>query len=158
MKLFDLIPGWVYGMVTAGALAFAAWSHITLLNERVAQSNERLATAKAAFRSLETAQGETLRMQGALDDALHRAAERDQKARDDAQRLGRERDGLRDELAAARASLPSRSHQACIERANALDDVFGACVERYRDLAGKATGHLNDALKLDQAWPKSVTP
>ena len=61
---------------------------------------------------------------------------------------------LRDELAAARSNLSSASCETVRGHAEALNSVFGQCVNRYRGLAETTQGIASDALMLDQAWPR----
>lgn len=64
-----------------------------------------------------------------------------------------ESDGLRDDLAAIRASLPSTTGDASSNAASAAAGLLAECGAAYQVLAGKADGHYSDALTLRQAWP-----
>lgn len=90
--------------------------------------------------------------------AINDAKKREQVARTAAAGARLERDGLRDDLAAAQRDLPSAPPSACIERAAALSAVLDLCTAKYQELAGKAQGHASDAVMLHQAWPKSSPP
>lgn len=90
--------------------------------------------------------------------AINDAKKREQVARTAAAGARLERDGLRDDLAAAQRDLPSAPPSACIERAAALSAVFEQCAGRLEELAGKADRHSSDAVMLHQAWPKSSQP
>jgi len=90
--------------------------------------------------------------------AINDAKKREQLARAAAAGARTERDGLRDDLAAAQRDLPGAAPAACIERAAALSAVFEQCAGRLEELAGKADRHASDALTLEQAWPKSSPP
>lgn len=90
--------------------------------------------------------------------AINDAKKREQVARVAAAGARSERDGLRDELAAAQRDLSSAPPAACIERAAALSAVFEQCAGRLEELAGKADRHASDALTLQQAWPKPSQP
>lgn len=90
--------------------------------------------------------------------AINDAKKREQLARAAAAGARTERDGLRDDLAAAQRDLPSAAPAACIERAAALSAVFEQCAGRLEEMAGKADRHASDALTLEQAWPKPSQP
>jgi hypothetical protein len=63
-------------------------------------------------------------------------------------------DGLRGDLAAARADLSRASGDALRKHAATLNAVFGECAATAEGLAGQAQGHASDTLTLEQAWPK----
>ncbi len=86
--------------------------------------------------------------------AINDAKKREQAARAAADGARTERDRLRDDLAASQRDLPGAPPSACIERAAALSAVFEQCASRLESLAGKADRHVNDAVTLEQAWPK----
>jgi hypothetical protein len=90
--------------------------------------------------------------------AINDAKKREQLARAAAAGARSERDGLRDDLAAAQRDLPSAAPAACIERAAALGGLLDQCAAAYQELAGKADRHVSDALMLEQAWPKASKP
>lgn len=156
-KLLDVVPSWAYALALAGVGAFAGYQTLTLASERAQRAEERLEQAKAVMKSIEVAQGETIRMQGERDEAVKRGAQRAQRNAAAAAAAQSELDGLRDDLAAGRLDLPSRSHQACLDRAATLDTVFGQCARDLEALARKAQGHANDAMTLDEAWPTPST-
>jgi hypothetical protein len=86
--------------------------------------------------------------------AVNDARKREQVARAAATATRTERDGLRDDLTAIRANLPSDSLDACRQRATTLAELFDQCAGRLEGLAGKAQRHAEDTLMLEQAWPK----
>lgn len=117
-------------------------------------SNSR---AKSYIRSLETAQGETARMQKAKDEAEQLAEKRRQENQQIAGDLGSELGGLRDDL--ARASQRTGSNPTCEaanKRADTAGELLEACAGRYQELARKAQGHVEDVLMFDGAWPTST--
>ena len=72
-----------------------------------------------------------------------------------------ESDGLRDDLATARAGLPSPAPDASGNNPSAesrLLDTMAAGIERLsqrgEEIARAANGHASDTLTLQQAWPK----
>lgn len=155
LGLFGLIPGWVWALITAGAMATSCVQTTRLSVEKASIAAERLEYAKAALKAVEAAQAETIRLQGIKDEALKKANTRANANKVAAAAAAVERDSLRDELAAASAKLPSLSHQACLARADALSGVFDQCAGAFEGMARKAQSHANDALTLDEAWPTS---
>lgn len=111
-----------------------------------------VAAANAESRRIEQ------RRQSIVIEATNAQAKRETTLRSQAAGARTERDGLRDDLAAAQRDLPSASCEAVRKRADALSSVFDQCAERYTGLAEKAGRHASDALTLDQAWPTDAGP
>ena len=63
-------------------------------------------------------------------------------------------DSLRDDIRTATASLPGRSASATGQYATTSSQLFLECSAAYSAVAATAQGHANDALMLEQAWPK----
>ena len=61
---------------------------------------------------------------------------------------------LRDQLAAATSRLPSATCDASREYATTINELFGQCAQAYQGMAEQADRHANDALMLQEAWPK----
>lgn len=142
--------------IAAALSATAAWSH------RAALADAQVATlkndyAKRDFRALETAHADTIRLQTAKDDAIKAAAVRQTALARDAAAVRTERDGLRDELAAARQQLPNAACPAVREYAATVNQLFGACTAELESVARQADGHASDALMLLDAWPKNIS-
>jgi hypothetical protein len=55
---------------------------------------------------------------------------------------------------AAAVAAARVSHEACIDRTIALDDVFQSCASRYTALGETSDRHVNDLQTLIEAWPK----
>ena len=89
-----------------------------------------------------------------VEDARNEATKREQDLRRSAAGARAAADGLRDELAAIRQSLPGLADDAVRQRADTLAELFGACTARYGDVAEAAQRHANDSLMLQEAWPK----
>lgn len=105
----------------------------------------------ATFKAIEAAQAETIRLQGVANEAERKAAQRIQVNARAADLARSELDRLRDAQrtsAAAATTCP-----AIADRAATLDHVFGQCAATLTDMARKADGHANDALRLYEAWP-----
>lgn len=113
-----------------------------------AQQVLALAEATAAARTREQ------NLQRTKDEAVNAAAQREKTLRADAGRARSERDGLRSDLATARANLSSASPDSLRKRVTAAEDVFEQCVREYSGLAEEADRQSSDAVMLRQAWPK----
>lgn len=75
----------------------------------------------------------------------------------DADRTRYAANGLRNELATARARLPGAgadSSGPVTEYASTVSDLLERCTERYRDVADKADRHAADAEMMREAWPR----
>jgi hypothetical protein len=104
------------------------------------------AAANSEARRLEQAR------QRRADEAGALASTREAGIRIAGSRVAGERDGLRDDLHAARRR-GSESLDACRLHAATLDAVFGQCAQRLEEVARDAAGHASDSLKLQQSWP-----
>lgn len=75
-------------------------------------------------------------------------------------RLRGDLDSSRSELDRLRTQLAKPMPRAeaatstCPDRADPARELLAACAAELQDLAGKADRHANDALMLQQAWPK----
>lgn len=135
------------------ACAWGAWSFQGNRYERQL-SELRTEYAQAQVRAVEHAHAETIRLQSRKDEA-ERANQVRLAALSSSVAAARvERDGLRDELSAARVQMPDASCGSVRDHAATLNDVFGECATAIEGLAGKAQGHAFDALKLIESWPK----
>jgi hypothetical protein len=63
-------------------------------------------------------------------------------------------DGLRDDIATIRRSLPGLAADAVRERADAVAAVLADCSREYADMAATADRHASDTRTLIDAWPK----
>ena len=141
-------------VVLASAVSFTgAWqAQGWRMDAKLSQLKTEYAQAQA--QAVEKAHAETIRMQSQKDDAERNAQVRQRALARAVAGVRHERDGLRDELAAARAALPDASCAAVREHAAALNSIFGECADRLEAMAGKAQGHAIDSLKLQEGWPK----
>ena len=110
---------------------------------------------------LKTALDQTIKFQKAKDEALKKAESRAAANAASASAARTESDGLRDDLATARAGLPSPAPDASGNNPSAesrLLDTMAAGIERLsqrgEEIARAANGHASDTLTLQQAWPK----
>lgn len=131
----------------------AAWQiqgqrYDSIIAEQRATQSALLAEAHA------NARRETERLQKAVDEA-RRLAEKSKSDMARAVAAARiERDGLRDELTAARSALPDASCTSVREYAATLNTVFGLCAGRLEDVARDAQGHAIDSLMLQRSQSK----
>ena len=95
---------------------------------------------------------ETTRMQREKDNAIAKAQEQTRANAAAADAARRERDGLRDDLAASRTTFADSSHTSLAAYADTLSVVFEQCTKEYSDVAAKADGHALDTTTLFNAW------
>lgn len=145
----------VLAVTFAGGWSVNGWR---IHSETQAQELQRRTDATQAER--ENRRTETLRNTNVIE-AQNAQAKRTQTLALAAAAARTESDGLRSDIAAARAELPSRAPDACPDYAAATDgllDAVAAGVTRLSavgaDIAAKANGHASDAMTLQQAWPK----
>ena len=98
------------------------------------------------------AMDETTRMQGEKDAAVQKAAALVQRNMADAASARNERDRLRDDLIASRATFTEATDTSLAQYTNTLSIVFEQCTREYSELAAKADGHATDAQSLFNAW------
>lgn len=144
--------------VAAGALAIGlltGWSaNGWRLNSKIdAMVLEHTQAVQAATQQ---AMDETNRMQKEKDDAIAKAQEQARANAAAADAVRRERDGLRDDLAASRAAYANSTHASLAAHAQTLSVVFEQCVREYSELAAKADAHALDTEILFNAW-KGIT-
>lgn len=149
----------IIGAVVIGAVSLAtgfgtAWTVQKNKYELRISGRER-ELSQQAFKQLEVAHAETIRLQDTIDKAEQRARKRESDLVRVAGAVRSERDGLRDQLRASALQLPQESDETVRQYAAALTVVFGQCTERLEGVAREADGHASDSLKLQEAWPQS---
>lgn len=154
-----LIAGAIFaaGAVVGGGVAWTAngWR----LGEVIADLKTEREAVKAAHARDELSAAlkagiRTAELTKQVEDARNDATKREQDLRRSAAGARAAADGLRDELAAIRRSLPELAVDACRVRADTLAELFGQCATRYSELGEKAGRHANDVQALSEAWPK----
>jgi hypothetical protein len=95
---------------------------------------------------------ETNRMQREKDDAVAKAQAQAKFNAAAADAARRERDGLRNDLAASRTTFADSTHTSLAAYASTLSVVFEQCTKEYSELASKADGHAADTSTLFNAW------
>ena len=133
------VQGWrIQGQVQAGKTA------IESLKREHAESLTR-ATAGAL--------NATLKWQKVKDDAIDAAQQRAKAQARSADIARRERDSLRDTIAAASLRLPDAAQSACTEYGAAVSGLLNQCSAAYQELARSCDGHASDVRLMLEAWP-----
>jgi hypothetical protein len=139
------------GLIAALALGYVAWArHMQGIgyDKATAEYTAVALVASEAARAKESA------WQAQLTKAQNEATKRQKTLAADADALRTERNGLRDDLAAVRASVPGLTRTALERYANASADVFDHCVREYSGLAQDADRLASQRQTLIDAWPK----
>jgi hypothetical protein len=140
--------------IAAGALAVGlltgwtanGWRLNGKIDEMVLEHTQAVQVAT------QKAMDETTRMQGEKDAAVQKAAALAQRNMADASAARSERDRLRDDLVASRATFTEATDTSLAQYTNTLSVVFEQCTREYSELAAKADGHATDAQSLFNAW------
>lgn len=143
--------------VSAAVGAAGAWQYTSAIYQRQI-SDLKTEYAQAQVRAVEIAHADAIRLQDQASKAAAAAAARLQRLAADRDALRVATDGLRDDLATARARIPELPPVAVAEYATALSTVFGECAVEYEALAGKADGHRSDVQTLIESWPVKSKP
>lgn len=134
------VQGWrTQGQVQAGKTAIE-----TLQREHA----ESLARATGA------ALNATIAWQKEKDDAIDRAQQRAKTQAANAAAAVRERDSLRNTIAAASLRLPDATPSACAEYAAAAGGLLTECSAAHQELARQCDGHASDVRLMLEAWPQ----
>jgi len=157
-----LIPPSIKALAVTAVLATcfgAGWSvnGWRIHSQNQAQELQRRTDAAQAER--ENRRTETLRNTNVIE-AQNAQAKRTQTLALAAAAARTESDGLRSDIAAARAELPSRAPDACPDYRAAANELLGTVEagaarlsQRGADIAAKADGHASDAKTLTDSWP-----
>ena len=140
--------------IAAGALAVGlltgwtanGWRLNGKIDEMVLEHTQALQVAT------QQAAAETTRMQGEKDAAVQKAVEIVRRNVIDADAARNERDRLRDDLVASRATFSEATDTSLAQYATTLSVVFEQCTREYSEMAAKADGHATDAQSLFTAW------
>ena len=109
--------------------------------------------AESLTRATAGALNATLKWQKVKDDAIDRAQQRAKAQAHSADIARRERDSLRNTIAAASLRLPDAAPSACTEYATAVGGLLDQCSAAHQELAIRADGHAADAATCRAAWP-----
>lgn len=109
--------------------------------------------AESLTRATAGALNATLKWQKVKDDAIDRAQQRAKAQAHSADIARRERDSLRDTIAAASLRLPDATPSACVEYGAAVRGLLNQCAAAYQELAAVADGHVSTIRLMREAWP-----
>ena len=143
----------IVAAVSAGVAGIAGWTaNGWRLNAKIDNlvASHSIALAKSSQDALAKYQAMERTKQNAIDQA-NKTAQANAAAAASA-RL--ERDRLREQIAAASASLPTATVASTRLYAATLSTVLGECTERLEAVAKDADGHALDSRTLRDAWPK----
>ena len=147
---------YTHAIAALAAAVIAAWGAWSVqgwrLGERITQMEK--AQVEATNTAVREARATESRRYQEIAHAQAVAQTRAVAARRDADAARGELDRLRDASRATRGGVPGEPAGACVARADAAGDVLAQCAAAYQELARAADGHANDALMLQQAWPK----
>ena len=142
----------VAGVIAAASFG-AAWTYQGAKYERVI-AEQRAAQSALLAEAYANAQRETERMAQAKDEAERKAAIRIADLRRDLARTRSVADGLRNDLATARTTLPDASCSTVRAYAITANTILDECGSALFEMAGNAESQRLDALKLLESWPK----
>ena len=111
------------------------------------------AHAEALTRATAGALNATIAWQKVKDDAIDRAQQRAKAQAHSADIARRERDSLRNTIAAASLRLPDATPSACTEYGAAVSGLLNQCAAAYQELAAVADGHVSTIRLMLEAWP-----
>ena len=109
--------------------------------------------AESLTRATASALNATLAWQKVKDDAIDRAQQRAKAQAHSADIARRERDSLRNTIAAASLRLPDATPSACTEYGAAVSGLLNQCAAAYQELAAVADGHVSTIRLMQDAWP-----
>ena len=109
--------------------------------------------AESLARASGSALNATIAWQKVKDDAIDRAQQRAKAQAHSADIARRERDSLRNTIAAASLRLPDATPSACTEYAAAAGGLLGQCAAQHQELARQCDGHVSDVRLMMDAWP-----
>ena len=140
--------------IAAGALAVGLLTGWTANGWRLNGKIDEMVLehTQAVLVATQQAAAETTRMQGEKDAAVQKAVEIVRRNVIDADAARNERDRLRDDLVASRATFSEATDTSLAQYATTLSVVFEQCTREYSEMAAKADGHATDAQSLFTAW------
>lgn len=143
-------------LIVAGVIAVAsfgaAWTYQesryeTKLAER--ETDHALALAGATRDAL----AKTIALQEKANAAERKHQSRLADLRRDADRARSVADGLRNDLSAARNTLPNASCGSVRDYASTVSGILSDCADTARGMAEAADRHAADSVKLLESWP-----
>ena len=120
---------------------------------KTAMESLRREHAESLTRATGAALNATIAWQKVKDDAIDRAQQRAKAQAHSADIARRERDSLRNTIAAASLRLPDAPPSACTEYGAAVSGLLNQCAAAYQELAAVADGHVSTIRLMQDAWP-----
>lgn len=150
IRIFDLLPGWIYAAAIAALLLFAGWCYVGKVHAQGELANYRAEVAENTRKAEAEARAKERAMQTKVEriaknearkseELLVRVAAADATARslrDDIDRLN------------SRPTPEDPGAAAYAREARSARELFGACVERYRSVAISAEGLVDQVVGL----------
>ena len=146
-------------LLSAAIAAASAWNvQSWRMDEQVQAGKTTLESlrrehAESLARATSSALTATIAWQKEKDDAIESAQKRAKTQAANAAAARRERDSLRNTIAAASLRLPSATPNACTEYATAASGLLNQCAAAHQELAAVADGHASDVRLMMEAWP-----
>lgn len=139
-KLLDAIPGWVYAIIVAVALAVLAVTWVRLANTKAEFADFRREVEENTRIAVEKARAEEQEKQRNAEQIAIEGAKRQQALETRLARVNAAAAGLREQISAlnARAAPADTEAAAYAREASAARELFGSCAEEYRDMARDA--------------------
>lgn len=144
----------VIGIAAVTLALIAGWNLFVKHERGIGYAQCRSEVKAKENEDLKTARAETMRLFALHDKALLEGAEREKDLVRQRERADAAAGRLRDTIADYRRLLPGVSAETCRAYADAGLRLLGECQGRYRAVAERAEGHLNDWKTLDQGWPQ----
>lgn len=142
-----IVAGAIAAASFGGAWVFQESRYEAILAERASKQATALAVATA------NALAETVRLQEAKDEAERKHQSRLADLRRDLARTRSVADGLRNDIATARATLPDATCGSVREYGIAASIVIGECSARLVEVAEHADRAIREVILLKDAWP-----
>lgn len=142
-------------VAVAIALSASLWKAY-VMGKQTVQNDWNLAITTQAQETLKLSEEYRLKeqaLQTKVRKAQNEAATRVKKLQTDADNARAASDGLRNDLAAFRTSLPSLTRDAIDRYAVTAGVVFDECVRKYLDVARDADSIASERQLLVEAWP-----
>lgn len=154
LDLFDLLPGWLYALIVAGALAWGGaqtW-RVHSLKSDVAAIKQAQAEALAAAEK--AAREETDRLQGIVDETERKYQTDVAAVRSAADRATAQLARLRGQAASA-TDLANASKAALSDYAASAERDIDWCAGRLVRVGDTAAGASAAAHALNNGWPRT---
>lgn len=157
MKLFDLVPSWVYAIALAVLLAALGWSRIELASARQEHATYRAEVAENTRQAEAAARATEQRMQRENERIANEASMRERRLAANVATSRVATDSLREhvERLNARPAPADSGAAAYAGEAAAARELLGACAAEYRAVAEGADG-LRDQVMGLQEWVEKI--